>query len=455
MAVPMLEVPDLTPAVFHARAACGYQQVAARLQEGFDTSAQRTIGAEVEGGFFTRSAKPAFIADRVLDAPDIPPDVVAELLKCYFEINLHPIEMVGAPFSAFTQVVNERTTTLTRLAAAHDGKIGFMGIAPTMTAAMLNPSNYSANPRYTQLRQWAARHSSAGTNRLGPVAAKFTGNAQLDIEGANTSLQVHISVRPEELTDMFNAAHLALPYVLAVCGGSPYLLGKRWGAETRIPVFEQATVGRAFFGDNWATSNLDPFRWSMAYEPILTPDVSDVAAFKLLHGTVWRWIRAVMFDEVFTIEIRPLSTGPTVTDMAANAAFVVGLVLHFYRNINQIKQKLPLARVRDSFYEAARKGLQAQFGHDHSGQPGRATAVSVVLPELIDQAQGALIAHGVTPAEASMHLNIIRYRLDTRQTAAHWLDLAIAQYGAEAATALYLQHSQNGIGPAVATWPRP
>lgn len=451
----MLEVPDLTPAAFHARAAYGYQQVAARLQESVGTSAQRTIGAEVEGGFFTQSAEPAFIANCVLGSPDIPPDVVAELMRCYFEINLRPIKLVGAPFHEFTTAIHERTTTLERLATAHGGQVGFMGIAPTMTAAMLNPSNYSTNPRYAQLRQWAARHSSAATNLLGEVAAKFTGSAQLDIEGANTSLQVHISVRPEELTDMFNAAHLALPYVLAVCGGSPYLLGGWWGAETRIPAFEQATVGRAFFGDNWATSNLDPFRWSMAYEPILTPDVGDVAAFKLLHGTVWRWIRAVMFDEAFTIEIRPLSTGPTVTDMAANAAFVVGLVLHFYRNINQIKQKLPLARVRDSFYEAARKGLRAQFSHDHSGQPGRATAVSAVLPELIDQAQGALIAHGVTPAEASMHLNIIRHRLDTRQTAAHWLELAIAQYGAEAATVLYLQHSQSGIGPAVATWPLP
>jgi gamma-glutamylcysteine synthetase len=191
----------------------------------------------------------------------------------------------------------------------------------------------------------------------------------------------------------------------------------------------------------------------MAYSPILTPDIDPLSAFKLLHGTVWRWIRPVMFENALTLEIRPLSTGPTATDMAANAAFLVGLTLHYYQLITGITQNLALARVKDSFYAAARNGLNAQFSYNHHGTPQRPTAVNEVLPQLVDEAQTALIANGVDPAEAQAHLDGIRYRLANGQTAASWLGQTITRYGPQAATTHYLRQSCGGLGPAVATWP--
>ena len=53
-----------------------------------------------------------------------------------------------------------------------------------------------------------------------------------------------------------------------------------------------------------------------------------LAELRLHQGTVWRWNRPV-YDPAsgghLRIELRALPAGPTVTDMLANAAFLVGL----------------------------------------------------------------------------------------------------------------------------------
>jgi len=55
-----------------------------------------------------------------------------------------------------------------------------------------------------------------------------------------------------------------------------------------------------------------------------------LAELRLHQGTVWRWNRAI-YDPAsgghLRIEMRALPAGPTVTDMLANAAFLVGLSL--------------------------------------------------------------------------------------------------------------------------------
>src|SRR4029453_16043464 len=51
---------------------------------------------------------------------------------------------------------------------------------------------------------------------------------------------------------------------------------------------------------------------------------------RLHQGTVWRWNRAI-YDPAggghLRVEMRALPAGPTVVDMLANAAFLVGLTL--------------------------------------------------------------------------------------------------------------------------------
>ena len=64
------------------------------------------------------------------------------------------------------------------------------------------------------------------------------------LEGANSSLQIHLRVDPAGFTRTYNAAQLATAPVLAVSGNSPTFLGHRLWEETRIAVFKQSVDDR-------------------------------------------------------------------------------------------------------------------------------------------------------------------------------------------------------------------
>ena len=85
-----------------------------------------------------------------------------------------------------------------------------------------------------------------------------------------------------------------------------------------------------------------------------------------LHlGTVWRWNRAI-YDPAdgghLRIEMRALQAGPTVIDMVANAAYLIGLVaMGGCIRIVRWTYALPFERADHNFYRAAKYGLSAQL----------------------------------------------------------------------------------------------
>src|SRR5205814_10054671 len=98
---------------------------------------------------------------------------------------------------------------------------------------------------------------------------------------------------------------------------------------------------------------------------------------RLHHGTIWRWTRAV-YDAAqgghLRIEMRALPAGPTVTDMVANAAFLVGLVRGIRDQADQLVIGCTFGQARRNFYEAARHGPDAELlwpdtpgGYAHPG----------------------------------------------------------------------------------------
>ena len=98
-----------------------------------------------------------------------------------------------------------------------------------------------------------------------------------------------------------------------------------------------------------------------------------LAELRLHQGTVWRWNRAI-YDPVagghLRIEMRALPAGPTVTDMLANAAFLIGLTLWLAGQDERWTYALPFERADHGFYRAAQHGLAAELSWPDGAAPG-------------------------------------------------------------------------------------
>jgi hypothetical protein len=307
---------------------------------------------------------------------------------------------------------------------------------------------------------------------------------------------VHLRVDPAEFTRTYNAAQLATAPVLAVSGNSPTFLGHRLWEETRIAVFKQSVddrqghgprrrLARTALGTGWLRGGaLELFTEAVRLHQPLLPachqapggmagglelsggaeeQVPPLDELRLHQGTVWRWNRAI-YDPAsgghLRIEMRALPAGPTVIDMLANAAFLIGLSLWLAGQDQQWTYALPFERADHGFYRAAQRGLSAQLSWPtgHRDQIRTLTAGKLV-PKLVPAARQGLVEAGVTAAEANQLLEVISARAATGQTGAAWqrATLAAAERHHDREGALtvmfdrYLQHAETGLP--VHTWP--
>jgi hypothetical protein len=178
---------------------------------------------------------------------------------------------------------------------------------------------------------------------------------------------------------------------------------------------------------------------------------------------VWRWNRAI-YDPALgghlRIEMRALPAGPTVIDMLANTAFLVGLSCWLAEQDQRWTWTLSFERAEHGFYRAAQHGLAAEldwpFGH--RGQPRTLTAAELV-PELLPAAQEGLVSAGVTAAEADHLLGVIAARVANGQTGAVWQRRMLAtlepRLGREHALAAMLERylAYAATEQPVHTWP--
>jgi hypothetical protein len=306
---------------------------------------------------------------------------------------------------------------------------------------------------------------------------------------------VHLRVDPAEFTRTYNAVQQATAPVLAVAGNSPTFLGHRLWDETRIALFKQSVddrhgpgprrrLARTALGTGWLRgSPLELFTESVRlHQPLLPASPQLLAAargpglsggtgaqappldeLRLHQGTVWRWNRAI-YDPAsgghLRIEMRALPAGPTVIDMLANAAFLIGLSLWLAGQDQQWTYALPFERADHGFYRAAQHGLSARltWPAGHRDQIRTLTAAKLV-PELVPAARQGLLQAGVAAAEADGLLGVISARAATGQTGAAWQRAALAaaerRHNRERALAImldrYLQYAHTGLP--VHTWP--
>ena len=312
--------------------------------------------------------------------------------------------LAGRPFTALAGELGE---LLARVATrpGHHGRIALIGILPTLSQAHLDLGMVTDAARYRALDRGLRRL------RRGPFRIRIAGDEPLELtsehvtlEGANTSFQVHLRVAPADFTRVYNAAQLATAPVLAAAGNSPMFLGRRLWEETRIALFKQSVEDRdgpgprrgpaagvrhglvagrragAVHRERPAAPAAAPVRQPRARRPQRAAAGRAQAAPG--HGLALE-----------PGHLRPLGGAPAdrdagpacradLTDMLANAAFLIGLTLWLAGRDQRWTYALPFERADHGFYRAAQHGLAAELSWpDGSADGVRTVPAAELVPD--------------------------------------------------------------------------
>ncbi|MFI9554225.1 glutamate--cysteine ligase [Nonomuraea endophytica] len=404
-------------------------------------------GLEIELNIVDERGEAAMRNAQVL-AAIAQPDWATELGQFNIEINIEPQGLDGEGALALENDVRSRLNHAESRARSEGGHLVLIGILPTLREQDIGEGTLSANPRFRLLNEqiFAARGEDLhllieGVERLDTHADSVAP------EAACTSVQLHLQVSPEAFAAHWNAAQAIAGAQVAVAANSPYLFGKELHRETRISLFEQATDTRpaelkeqgvrprVWFGERWITSVFDLFEENVRYFPALLPLVEHEDPRELLergliphlpeltlhNGTIYRWNRPVYAVVGGTphlrVENRVLPAGPTVLDVAANAAFYYGLMAVLPYAERPIWSQMSFAAAEDNLNTAARHGIDARLYWPGAGE---VPAVELILRRLLPMAYEGLERWGVDKAVAERLLGVIEGRCLTGRTGATW-----------------------------------
>ena len=418
---------------------------------------ESSLGAELEVALVGDDARPLPINHLVL-RDTLDPRMTFELNQFNLECNLRHPGLAGRPFSFLGREMRDAFAELERAAGLHGARIAMIGILPTLVPADLQSSAMTDSPRYRALSRALHR------GRDEPFALCIDGDDPLEIEcddvtfeGAATSLQIHLRVSPSEFGRYFNGAQLATAPVLAVAANSPTLLGHRLWHETRVALFKQAVDdrvtelerlrrrARVSFGSGWNREGvLEGFREAVDHFAPLLPVLDDedpvacaasggvprLAEIRLHQSTVWSWNRPV-YDPAdgghVRIELRALPAGPTIADMTANAAFLIGLAAGLSHADACWASPEAFGQAHSNFYRAAQSGLDADLEWPEGTEvPAGRYGARELVERLLPVAERGLAECGIDPDEAREQLDVIAARCATGQTGAVWQRAALA-----------------------------
>ena len=449
---------------------------------------EHSIGAEIELALIDAGARALPLNRRVL-ADSLDPHLQLELDRFNLEYNLTPVPVAGSPFSKLQQEIEHALPRVGTAASRHGGRVVAIGILPTLELDELQSG------AMTDLERYRALQAAIRDIRREDFRIRIDGAEPLDVscdsvtvEGANTSFQLHLRVNPADFARFYNAAQLTTPLALAIAANSPFFLGHDLWDETRIALFKQAVdtrpstaldwhrASRVPFGQGWVRHGaFELFAEACFLYKVLIPVCSDedplatieaggvpgLAELRLHQGTVWGWNRPV-YDAVdgghLRIELRALPAGPTPLDMAANAAFLTGLVAGFADRIDTLLHAFPFRYAEYNFYRAAQHGLGAELLWPSLELPSPVTANAAELCRgHLQLAAEGLDRLGVGETERTHYLGLIRDRLDSGSNPAAWQRRTLASLGGSsrrrALEQLVERYVENaGSGLPVAEW---
>jgi hypothetical protein len=454
---------------------------------GFGAGAP-SLGAEVELVLVDADARALPANAEVIEATG-DPRMSVELVRFNVEFNAPPLSLAGSPLAQLERSLAAAIERVREAAAGFGGRVGAIGILPTLREEDLDADSLSDLKRFRALSDGLRRlRQRAFTIRISGREPLETTWTDVTLEGANTGFQLHLRVAPEDFARTYNAAQIATAPALAVAGNSPTFLGRRLWQETRIPLLRQSIddrdklVGsrgpaRVSFGHGWIRTGVhEIFAETVAlYAPLLPvsaegdplAEVRDggvpaLDELRLHNGTVWPWNRAV-YDPVdgghLRLELRAFPAGPTAADMAANAAFLAGLTLAL-REEDWMTRALPFRLADANFYRAAEFGLDAEilWPAPRPPSPRPVQAARLVLG-LVETARDGLTGAGVDAADADRALAVVAERAECGVTGARWqlrtleaLEPRLSRD--EALVAMFERYLETGeAGEPVHRWP--
>ncbi len=428
------------------------------LEHGLIESGVRRIGAEQELFLVDDTWRPAPLATEVLGTL-ADPHFTTELARFNLEFNLDPVAFGGTCLSQLEGQLESLLARARDAAAEHGARVVLTGILPTLTKGDLELDNMTPNPRYFALNDALTRL------RGGEYSFHIKGIDELNfhhnnimVEACNTSFQVHFQVGPGEFARMYNIAQAAAAPILAAAANSPLLFGKRLWRETRVALFQQSIdtrrsaphlreqAPRVSFGRQWVRSSaLEIFREDIArFRAILSTEMEedpfealgegrapDLPALRLHNSTVYRWNRVCYGigeggAAHLRIENRTLSSGPTVRDEVANAAFWFGLVSGLLGRYEDITRHMRFEDAHANFFAAAQHGLNAQL----TWLEGRILpARELILDELLPLAREGLLASELDGSDVDLYMGVLEERVRSSRTGAQWLLSSLATLG--------------------------
>lgn len=421
-----------------------------------------TWGFELEVWLLDHSFLPNPVNESLLAAL-ANPDVVPELSRFNVELNTPAHAFDEQTFTGSMEHIKSLWRHCNDTAHGQDTNMVMIGTLPTVRDTDLSLANMSPMKRYDALNNAIIRARGGAPIQMNIRGEELleTTHADVMLEAAATSLQIHLKTPASLAHRYFNAsAALAAPMV-AAAANAPILFDRLLWAETRIPVFEQSLAGfvcprgqrpRVTFGEDYLENSiLECFEQNLDDFPVLLPMHFDEPATRMHHlrlhnGTVWRWQRPLIGWEPdgtphVRVEFRPLSVGPTLIDTLANCALYLGLVHEWVTADLPLPTDFPTAR--RNFYRAAEFGLDAQLVKAGKSTTARAWMLEQLLPAAAD----GLARLGVASDEIRHYLGVVEHRVDSGQTGANWQRRAFLAHrrDAQALMAAYCEHQRSGV----------
>lgn len=409
------------------------------LHNWFDTQRFKsdglTAGAEIEFLILDKNyhlipANLEFV-EQVAETGLIPEAGASQL-----EMNTQPVRIDSDFLSRMHQNILTLWNKCCVMARQHDHHIALIGAMPQAEKQHLEPGYITPESYFYLMDDYAKQY------RYGkPLAIRLEGEkdslslnpSSLAMEGLISSFQLHLQVNESESVAYYNIIQMISAYMVALCSNAPYFYGKNLWSESRIPVFEQLytfptpMAKSVFFEPDYADQSLfSLFEDNKERYLRLLPEVvayeKDTRMFHVQrqNSCVYRWNRPIVdFNQqgepTLRIEHRVLSTGPTVVDMVANAAFFYGMVYYFVNQSISAQTLVSCKEARTNFYEAAYFGLDAKLMWRSSKQP-----VAKVLADMLPCAAKGLSQLGVDQKDILYYLQIIQRRITQRQNGSLW-----------------------------------
>ncbi|MFO8003403.1 glutamate--cysteine ligase [Thioalkalivibrio sp.] len=434
---------------------------------------QPRLGFEIEAWLIDRDCEPLAENEAFLELFDSP---MATLELARFNVEINSSVFRTGP-DCFCMILSELSETLRRAQAVArqlGGDILMAGSLPTLTPRHLGLRNMSRRTRYRALNSAVLERRAQRPLRLEIEGQEHLSHVHSDVmlEAAATSFQIHLETQPAVAHRVYNAALAASGPVLAASGNTPFLFGRLLWEETRIPLFEQAVevggfgdsargpVRRVTFGSGYLRESIaEAFIENREHFPILLPSqLADndpsLPHLRLHNGTIWRWNRPILGIDAdggynLRIEHRSLPAGPTLEDMLANTAFLLGLIEHLVAAPGSGAGELPFASARDNFYAAARYGLKSRLRwEDQAPLPARQLIQQVLLPCAAD----GLDRLGIDASERDHLLGTVAARVQSGQTGSVWQQQWVDRHGRDMVALTRAYHALQGTGRPVHTW---